>query len=154
MVEPAQPIQQQQTPVYQAVPPLEQLSHIVLGLPSIPYKMKMQFMYLWELPPLGNFDDKKKDIEYLMLKFKEWCIFMTWYIPDSQWGNIHKFTETDREIHVEMDLNMLLNMLEQAYYIQLTRGRGGFATKELTSIRTIGRNESEAQPEKKGWRLF
>lgn len=142
-----------------------QIVDYVLSSPSIPSEMRVQFHALWEMPILGNFD--KIDIDRLMLKFKEWCILLLMHTPDNRWGNTVVYrdmtgaqlnTKTGEIVggnELRMDMNLLMNLLEQAYYINLTRGKGGFTLKELATMRSVVRNEqTEASSPKKGWRMF
>ena len=137
----------QQTPLLEAVDWL-------LTSPSIPLTMRKQFYALWESVIFGNYEDK--DIKLLYSKFREWCILFKWYIPEQKWGNILSYIDADIDEVFETDLNLLLNMLEQLYYINLTRGREGFTVKELTTFRSIQRSsyEEDIKKKKKGWHLF
>lgn len=152
-------------PQYQSTPPLLQMVDYILSSPSIPSQMRVQFYALWEMPILGNFD--MMDRSRLMLRFKEWCILFMMHIPDNQWGNLIVYKDmAGAELNtatgemtggneLSMDLNLLLNLLEQAYYINLTRGKEGFTLKELATIRNAFRNEAPQENiQKKGWRMF
>jgi len=116
--------------------------------------MRKQFYVLWESVVFGNFEDK--DIKFLHSKFREWCIMFKWYIPEQKWGNLLEYMDADVNEVFETDLNLLLNMLEQLYYINLTRGREGFTVKELTTFRNIQKSsyEEELKQKRKGWHLF
>ncbi len=155
----------QQTPLLQAVDWL-------LANPSIPLDFRKQFYVLWEIAVFGNFDEM--DIKILRLKFKEWCILMKWHVPDHQWGNTISFENTDQKVstinpdgtvseqnnaggssNMVLDYNLLFNMLEQMYIVQLSRGKDGFTVKEMTSSRSIVRGEGSLEPQKKkGISLF
>ena len=139
---------------YMPQPPLIQVVDWLLSSPSIPLTMRKQFYALWESVVFGNYEEK--DIKLLYSKFREWCILFKWYIPEQKWGNILEYIDTDISEKFETDLNLLLNMLEQLYYINLTRGREGFTVKELTTFRNITQSRySEEVPQKKrGWHLF
>jgi len=143
----------QQHPQYNPQTQLLQAVDWLISNPTIPLALKKQFFVMWENIVFGNYE--QRDILFLMSKFREWSILVKWYIPEQQWGNVHSF-ESDEEdgLNLEMDLSTLLNMLEQLYFIQLTRGKEGFTTKELTTYRNIIKGESEQQKKKKGIRLF
>jgi len=146
-------MQPQQKPQYTMQPPLIQALDWLLSNPSIPLNLRTQFYMMWENVVFGNYD--LKDRLFLMSKFREWCILLKWYIPEQEWGNMKEFEADSPGIgSLRMDLNCLLNMLEQLYYIQLTRGKEGFTVKELTTMRNILKAEEEKIAEKKGVRLF
>ncbi len=152
------PAQQQQMPQFQTTPPLLNMIDWLLELPSVPLSLKNQFFMLWELPVFSNLD--AMDIQRLLLKFKEWTILFKWYIPDRCWCNVQSFSDTvkvnsqsSKTVKLEMDLNMLFNLLYQAYYMQLTRGKNGFTVREMTSVRQIIKGENEEEKKKK-WTLF
>lgn len=109
---------------------------------------------LWENVTFGNYDDK--DILRLRSKFREWCILLMWFIPEQQWGNIQRFVSDDGGSQLRMDLNLLLNSLDQMYYIQLTRGKDGFTVRELNTLRTKNTiaTEEEKEGKKRVVRLF
>jgi len=136
-------------PITQGLP---QMLSYLLENPSIPLAMRRQFYVLWENVIFGNYTEK--DIAYLMSKFREWCILVLWYIPEQRWGNILQYQDgEDTTSQIRVDLNLLLNMLEQLYYINLTRGRDGFTIKELGTTRSF--IQPLPPPErKKGIRLF
>jgi hypothetical protein len=120
----------------------------ILNSPSIPFALRQQFFMLWENVIFGNFTDR--DILFLMSKFREWTILLEWYIPEQHWGNLQVYSTEMDEVQLKMDLNLLLNMLEQLYFIQLTRGRGGFTVKEMNTARQVF--QAPAEPAKKsGW---
>jgi hypothetical protein len=129
---------------------LREMLKWLLENPSIPLSFRKQFYCLWELVPFGNYEER--DILYLMSKFREWCILNLWFIPEQRWGNLSIFRDIDSEEEIRVDLNLLLNQLEQLYFINLTRGKGGFLTKELNTSR-FGYAKSENE-EKKIWRLI
>ena len=145
--------QQPQSPQYQSQPPLINMIDWLLELPSVPLSLKNQFFMLWELPVFSNLD--AMDIQRLLLKFKEWTILYKWYVPDRRWCNKKSFSDpTNPEAEkLDMDLNMLFNLLYQAYYMQLTRGKSGFTVREMTSTRQIIKSENEEEKKKK-WSLF
>lgn len=144
--------QQPQSPQYQSSPPLINMIDWLLELPSVPLSMKNQFFMLWELPVFSNLD--AMDIQRLLLKFKEWTILFKWYVPDRRWCNRKSFSNPeDSKAELDMDLNMLFNLLYQAYYMQLTRGKNGFTVREMTSTRQIIQGEYEEEKNKK-WTLF
>lgn len=152
--------QQPQVPQYQTTPPLMNMIDWLLELPSVPLSLKNQFFMLWELPVFSNLD--VMDIQRLLLKFKEWTILFKWYVPDRRWCNTQSFSDTEkidsdsdinRTVKLDMDLNMLFNLLYQAYYMQLTRGKNGFTVREMTSVRQIIKGENEEEKKKK-WTLF
>jgi hypothetical protein len=120
-----------------------------LNSPSIPISMRQQFFVLWENVMFGNF--LEKDMLFLMSKFREWCILLEWYIPEQRWGNILVYSTDLDDSQLKMDLNLLLNMLEQLYFIQLTRGRGGFTVKELNTARSITSNVALETPKRSRW---
>jgi len=149
-----QPIQdqyaQQPQPQFQGQTPLLNAIDWLLSSPSIPIALRKQFYALWENVIFGNYSEN--DIKYLMSKFREWAIMLKWYIPEQRWGNILSYRDVgDESPIIESDLNMLLNNLEQLFYINLTRGKGGFTVKELTTIRTFytQRSEDQMQPRKR-----
>jgi len=141
-----------QQPLYLPQPPLLQVLDWLLSSPSIPLDLRKQFYVLWENVVFGNYSEK--DIKFLMSKFREWCILLTWYIPEQKWGNILVFHDEDGREPLKIDLNILLNSLEQLYYINLTRGKEGFTVKELTTLRNISKIEEEGGGKKKVFRLF
>jgi hypothetical protein len=144
---------QQGKPQYILQAPLMQAIDWLLSNPSIPLSMRTQFYILWENVIFGNYD--VRDRLFLMSKFREWCILLKWFIPEQQWGNLREFQgDTSGSDVLRTELNVLLNMLEQLYYIQLTRGKDGFTVKELTTMRSILRGEEEKTGQKKGVRLF
>lgn len=149
-------MQQAQQPQqkYAPTPPLLNALEWLLNNPSIPLSLRKQFFVLWEIVPFGNYDEM--DIKRLLLKFREYCIFMTWYMPDHKWGKTLDFkADTESEENIQTDLNMLFNMLYELYYVQLTRGKQGFTVKEMTTLRSINRfGAEEEQDKKKGVRLF
>lgn len=161
----SQPTVQAKAPQYQNTPPLLQMVDYILTSSSVPSQLRVQFYALWDLPILGNFD--AMDRSRLMLKFKEWSILLLMHIPDHEWGNLKVYkdmdgaqldTETGKMMggnELSMDLNLLLNLLEQAYYINLTRGKDGFTLKELATMRSVFRSETtQENSQKKSWRLF
>ena len=91
-----------------------------------------------------------------MSKFREWCLLMLWYIPEQKWGNLLVYHEGEDDTErLELDLNLLLNTLEQLYYINLTRGKGGFTVRELNTSRAISRTEPQEVAKRGGGiRLF
>jgi hypothetical protein len=109
---------------------------------------------MWENVVFGNYD--AFDILLLESKFREWCILLKWYIPDQQWGNSLVFEDVQgsRIKEMKLDLSMLITMLQMEFHINLTRGKGGFTVKEMTTTRLFSRQESTEQEKKKGWRLF
>lgn len=143
-----------QQPKYAPTPPLLNALEWLLNNPSIPLSLRKQFFVLWEIVPFGNYDEM--DIKRLLLKFLEYNIFMTWFIPDHQWGKTLDFKgDSDKEENIQTDLNMLFNMLYELYYVQLTRGKEGFTVKEMTTLRSINRfGAEEEHDKKKGVRLF
>jgi len=124
----------------------------LLANPSIPTSLRNRFYQLWEIVIFGNYDEK--DIAFLMSKFREWCILMLWYIPEQEWPNRKVFAEPDGSLEIDFDLNLLLNTLEQIYYINLTRGKEGFTVKELGTQRFIQRSELPEMPQPKKVSLF
>lgn len=139
--------------VYQQQSQLLQALNYLLASPSIPLIMRKQFFMLWENVIFGNFSDK--DILFLLSKFREWCISLQWYIPEQKWGNVLVYEdEDDASSRITIDLNLLLNMLYQLYFINLTRGKGGFTTKELNTGRSVFRTDTEESGGKKSIRLF
>lgn len=128
------PIQPMMT-TYPSMPaPLLQALEWLLATPSIPIVLRKQFFVLWESVIFGNYDEK--DRKFLGSKFREWEIELMWYIPEQKWGNILDYKDEDKDaISLQMDLNMLLNMLEELFYINLTRGKDGFTVKELNTNR-------------------
>lgn len=121
--------------------PLMQALDWLLASPSIPLSLRKQFYVLWESVIFGNYNER--DMKFLMSKFREWCLLLLWYIPEHKWGNILVFQDAGDPIKIEFDLNLLLNTLEQIYYINLTRGKDGFTVKEMTTQRIIGKSEAE-----------
>lgn len=121
---------------YRVPTPLLSAIDWLLSTPSIPLAMRQQFYVLWESVVFGNYE--RRDILLLMSKFREWCILIKWFIPEQNWGNIYEFKgDTGKEKVARMDLNILLNTLYQLYFVNLTRGKDGFTTKELTTTRSI-----------------
>lgn len=142
------PMLQPEQPLYQQIPPILAAIDWLLANPSVPLSMRKQFYVLWELAVFGNYSEM--DIKRLLLKFKEWCILLKWYIPDVEWDKKREFEgDTQNEKPLEMDLNILLNTLEQLYYIQLTRGKEGFTVKEMNTRRDISKMDVPLE-EKKG----
>ena len=125
--------------IYQQDTQLFDITKHLLADLSIPLSLRNQFYIFWSNVIFGNYQNR--DIAYLMLKFKEWKIFFLWYVPDIKWNNIMSFagdiTEEGTEENLSMDLNMLLNSLEQIYFINLTRGRGGFTVKWMQTKRNM-----------------
>jgi len=150
-IQTTQPTSQQ--PTYRLSPPLMEALQWLLANPSIPLSLRKQFFVLWENVVFGNYSER--DIKFLMSKFREWCILVKWYIPEQQWGNILEYHDDDGSSVIRVDLNILLNTLEQLYFIQLTRGKGGFTLKELNTMRGIIRSEEkEEEAKKRVIRLF
>lgn len=120
---------------------------------SIPLDLRQQFYVFWNNIILGNYT--VRDIEWLMLKFNEWRIHLLWYIPDTKWNNAQVFkgdsTETGDGANITIDLNMLLNSLEQLFFINLTRGRDGFTMKWLNSKRGIVETPDMAKQKRPRW---
>jgi hypothetical protein len=153
--EPQQPIQQQPL-IYAPTSPtstaLPQAISYLLDNPSIPLTMRKQFFVLWENVIFGNYTER--DIAFLMSKFREWCILTLWYIPEQRWGNILSYQDgDDKTSNITVDLNLLLNMLGQLYYINLTRGREGFTVKEMGTTRSIV-TPTGVEAQKRTLRLF
>lgn len=122
---PAQQIPQP-IPISGGVP--ENIIDWFLSLPSVPLSLRQQFIAFWEMLPLGNYD--KNDIERLRIKFRGLLLDILMTIPDREWNSILTFEGlAEGEKDLEMDLNTLFDILEQAFYIQLTRGKGGFTAK-------------------------
>jgi hypothetical protein len=142
-------------PMYQQPTALMQSLDWLVSSPSIPLVMRRQFFMLWENVIFGNYE--KIDIMYLMSKFREWCLMLLWYVPEQKWGNILQYQDAgDDNSKMEMDLNLLLNMLTQLYFINLTRGKDGFTVKEMTTSRTFSHFgvPTEEKSNKKVLRLF
>jgi len=140
-------------PIYPTTTQIPQMVSYLLDNPSIPLAMRKQFFVLWENVIFGNYNER--DIMFLLSKFREWCILLLWYIPEQRWGNIMMYQDgADETSQIRVDLNLLLNMLEQLYYINLTRGREGFTVKEMTTSRSIVESPSLGGGEKKSLRLF
>lgn len=145
---------------YVSKPPLMDIMGWLLNLPSIPLSLKDQFFMLWELAPFSNLNENK-DIPLLMAEFDIWCDYFMWSIPDIYWGNVLEFARDNNtnanialdEKPISMDINMLLSMLRQAYYMQLSRAKDGFTVKEAGTIRQKV-EAGTTQPKKKGWSLF
>lgn len=139
---------------YMQQAPLLQVMDYLLSNPSIPLSLRQQYYMLWENVTFGNYDEK--DILRLRSKFREWCILLMWFIPEQQWGNIQRFVSDDGGSQLRMDLNLLLNSLDQMYYIQLTRGKDGFTVRELNTLRTKNTiaTEEEKEGKKRVVRLF
>lgn len=141
-----------QTQQFQNQPPLIAIADWLLSNPSIPLEFRKQFIFLWEIVVFGNFDDY--DRQFLLLKFEEWKLHTLAYIPDKHWGHELTYNEPDGSGGISVmrqDLNTLFNILEQAYYIQLTRGKEGFTLKEMTSIRDIKKIEETEKKKKTSW---
>lgn len=119
---------------------------------SIPLSLRSKFYTFWNNIILGNYNER--DINWLMLKFAEWRIQFLWYIPDTYWNNAQDFkgdpTDKGDTPDISLDLNMLLNSLEQLFFINLTRGRDGFTMKWLRTGRGIVETQTE-QPKKARW---
>lgn len=128
------------------------LIHQVFTDFSIPLDLRQQFYVFWNNIILGNYTPR--DIEWLMLKFNEWRIHFLWYIPDVKWNNAQVFdgdsTAEGDSKEISIDLNMLLNSLEQLFFINLTRGRDGFTMKWLHSTRGIVEVPGN-DPKKRRW---
>jgi hypothetical protein len=152
----AAPLQQvvNPQPIYTGQSNLIQALDYFLAAPSIPLALKQEFHVMWENVVFGNYD--AFDILLLESKFREWCILLKWYIPDQQWGNSLVFEDVQgsRIKEMKLDLSMLITMLQMEFHINLTRGKGGFTVKEMTTTRLFSRQESTEQEKKKGWRLF
>lgn len=147
------PMQDSAIPSYIQKTPLMQSMDWLLSNPSVPLSLRKQFFVLWENVVFGNYDDK--DRKFLMSKFREWCILLIMYIPEQKWGNIQEFADDENIEPLKFDLNLLINQLEQLYYIQLTRGKEGFTVKEMTTIRNKTSTTLEDEThKKKGLRLF
>lgn len=141
--------------LYPTSTPLMQALDWMLASPSIPLILRKQYFMLWENVVFGNYDIR--DIKFLMSKFREWTILLCWYIPEQKWGNILVYEDLDETATtLELDLNLLLNMLQQLYYIQLTRGKEGFTVREMNTMRTFSRGEiiTDRQSSQQGLRLF
>lgn len=123
----------------------------LLQTPDIPLDLRNQFYQLWNNVIFGNFEDK--DIKFLMSKFREWTILLKWEIPEQHWGNRLSFEDEDGR-QLSMDLNRLINMLEQLFFINCTRGKEGFTTKELNTRRIQTRGRYEAGENKSKTSLF
>jgi|GEM_PF-3068470 len=143
-VQPVQPIQPQYPPPQTTTPLISALDWL-LDNPSIPLELKRQFYVMWEIVVFGNYTEK--DIKFLLSKFREWCILIKWYIPEQDWNKKKTFIDEQGKEILEVDLNILLNILEQVYYIQLTRGREGFTIKEMTTMRTYQKYAEELEKE-------
>lgn len=119
---------------------------------SIPLSLRSKFYTFWNNIILGNYTER--DINWLMLKFDEWRVQFLWYIPDTYWNNAQDFEgdSTDRgdTADLSIDLNMLLNSLQQLFFINLTRGREGFTMKWLNTSRGIIEAPTD-QPKKARW---
>lgn len=148
-------LQPQVMPQYQQAAPLLQALDWLLSNPSIPLNFRNQFYVMWENVTFGNYE--LWDIKFLMSKFREWSIQLLWFIPEQKWGNLYEFIDDKQTgTPVRMDLNMLLNTLEQLYFIQLTRGKEGFTVKEMTTLRHFTGIDTQQtmQQNKGGIRLF
>ena len=147
--ETSQEMMAQQALRYKDVEEKQALLDWLVANPSVPLSLRRQFHALWEIVPFGNYTEK--DIQRLLIKFREWCILFLWYIPDDEWDRIRRFESDDATGDIEMDTSLLLNTLEQLFYIQLTRGREGFTVKEINTSRVgIAKPESE-KPKKRAW---
>lgn len=148
------PQKTQAQPVYRQPTALLTAMNYLLDSPSIPLSMRRQFFMLWENVIFGNYSEK--DVLYLMSKFREWCIMLQWFIPEQKWGNIITYFDEGSPIQIKLDLNMLINQLNQLYFINLTRGKDGFTVKEMTTMRSFIRSDSGEAPSKskKQLRLF
>lgn len=108
---------------------LNLMDHL-LSTPDVPLELRKEYYVLWNMVIFGNYE--RKDMDLLNLKFKEWCIYLKWHIPEQKQGNLFSFKDNPEEpAAIVTDLNQLLSWLEQIFYIQLTRGRDGFTLKEL-----------------------
>ena len=137
--------------IYQQDTQLFDITKHLLADLSIPLSLRNQFYIFWSNVIFGNYQNR--DIAFLMLKFKEWKIFFLWYIPDIKWNNVLEYagdsTMEGNDPDISMDLNMLLNSLEQIYFINLTRGRGGFTVKWLQTKRNmLSSNKDESEDKK------
>jgi len=139
--------------------PIQDKMDLLFQSPSIPPSLRNQYYAFWEDIKTGNYKDS--DIAYLMAKFKQWCALLMWYIPEQRWGNIILFADFGEEglepINLEMDINQLINILEQFFFMNLTKGREGFFTKELNTIRQhqeSSYSESLGPSGKKTLRMF
>ena len=142
----------QSHPIFQSQQRMLQAVEYILSNPSIPMSLKNNFYVLYENVIFGNYDDF--DRKMLMSKFREWCILLKWAIPEQQWGNKQVFPDDAGEFERKIDLPVLLNELYQLYYIQLTRGKGGFTIKELGTQRTFLQTDDPSTVAPKGLRLF
>lgn len=164
--QPQQQPQIQFNPQYQSQPPIIQMADWLLSNPTIPLNFKKEFYVLWEIAVFGNYSEL--DIKRLMLDFEEWTILKKWSTPDHQWGNLMTYEDMDNTQvdaadktftgmgapKIVIDMNLLFNILRQLYFIQLTRGKGGFTLKEINSVRSILKNEQAEEPKKKKISLF
>lgn len=157
---------------YQLNTPLVQIVDYLLTTPSVPEELRREFFVFWEMTVLGNFD--QHDIDSLYLKFRGWCNHLLMTTPDCEWSNRLVFKDRSGSAAVLqelpdgsvievassgneicMDLSMLIDQLDIAFSVQLTRGKDGFTTKELTTVRNRSIiSEESGKIDKKGWRLF
>jgi len=119
-----------------------------LSFPSVPLNLRKQFMAFWEMLPLGNYDER--DIRKLEVKFNGWILDFLMSIPDVEWNSVFRFRgQGIGEADLEMDLNTLFSTLRIIFYIQLTRGKGGFTARLMG-----GHPLKEEKEKKKKWSLF
>jgi len=116
------------------------LLEYLLSHPSVDINLKKEFIAFWELVPLGNYSEL--DFAKLYNMFEIYVNHMLMDLPDDQWNAMLEYRNG------EMSMNQLISILKQAFYIQLTRGRKGFLTKELGTIR-MGKVEPNKVVKKK-----
>lgn len=121
----------------------------LMETPSIPLQLRQQFFALWEMVVFGNYSEH--DIARLQSYFREYLILIQWYIPEQEWGNTIDYENGNSEIGMSLDLTLLISMLYQTYYIQLTRGKGGFTLKEINTAREVLKKETEKTKGDKKW---
>ena len=134
----------------QEAPPISppDLVNWFLSFPSVPLHLRKQFISFWEMLPLGNYDSN--DIKRLEVKFNGWVLDFLMSIPDEEWNSVFKFKgQGVNEINLEMDLNTLFSTLKIIFYIQLTRGKGGFTARLMG-----GHPLKEKEEREKKWSLF
>ena len=110
------------------------LLEYLLSHPSVDINLKKEFLAFWEMVPLGYYTEM--DFAKLYNQFEMYINHMLMDVPDDEWNTMLDFHNG------RMSMNQLISILKQTFYIQLTRGRKGFLTKELSTIRT-GKIEPE-----------
>jgi len=98
---------------------------------------------------LANLNDR--DIAYQMSKLREWLIDLQWSIPEQRWGIKMEIRDEKGRVVWIGDFNLLKTTLEQMFYLQLTRAKGGMTLKELNTSRFVSSIRGEQEAKKPRW---